>query len=237
MYDFSRRNSLAEMMDSDETDFDTFRACLIDLAKVNRLTLAYRPTLAFLERLRRSGNLPRAGAIRVIDVGSGSGDMLREIDRWASRHDYNVDLVGIDLNPWSARTAQELTRAGRPMRFVTANIFAWVAEPIDIVVSSLFTHHLKDSAIVEFLAWMEQHARLGWFVNDLRRHAIPYYAFRAVSRAMRFHSFVQHDGPISIARAFDESDWRRFLGQARIAGVEVRRHFPYRLCLTRLKNP
>jgi 2-polyprenyl-3-methyl-5-hydroxy-6-metoxy-1,4-benzoquinol methylase len=237
MLDFSRRNALTELMDSDETDFETFRACLIDLAKVNRLTLAYRPTLAFLDRLRRSGGLPRDRAITLIDVGSGSGDMLRKIDQWATRYGYDFDLVGVDLNPWSARTAEELTPRGRPIRFVTANIFAWSAKPIDIVVSSLFTHHLKDSAVVEFLAWMEANARLGWFVNDLRRHPVSYHVFRVLARALRFHAFVQHDGSISIARAFDAADWRGFLDQAGVPGAEISRRFPYRLCVARSKSP
>jgi Methyltransferase domain len=235
MLDFSRRNALAELMDSDETDFETFRACLIDLAKVNRLTLAYRPTLGFLDRLRQSGGLPRDRAITIVDVSSGSGDMLRKIDRWTARHGYEVDLVGVDLNPWSARTAEELTARGRPIRFVTANIFSWSAEPVDIVVSSLFTHHLKDSAVVEFLTWMEANTKLGWFVNDLHRH--PYHVFRVLTRTLRFHAFVQHDGPVSIARAFDVADWRDLLDQAGLRAAEINRCFPYRLCVARFKSP
>ncbi len=86
--DFSRRNELSELMDAEGTDFATFRECLVDLAKVNRLTLAYRPTLSFLKRLAANGALPRRRAIRLVDVGSGSGDMLRRIDRWATENGY-----------------------------------------------------------------------------------------------------------------------------------------------------
>jgi len=103
--DFSRRNVLTELMDSDETDFATFRDCLIDLAKVNRLTLAYRPTLRFFTDLARAGRLPRDRAVSVVDVGSGFGDMLRKIDHWAAPRGLRLDLAGVDLNPWSARTA------------------------------------------------------------------------------------------------------------------------------------
>ncbi len=46
----------------------------IDLGQVNRLTLAYRPTLAFLEGL--VGARPTR-SLRIVDVGSGGGDMLR----------------------------------------------------------------------------------------------------------------------------------------------------------------
>jgi SAM-dependent methyltransferase len=237
MLDLSRRSSLTELMDSDETDFATFRACLIDLAKVNTLTIAYRPTLRFLDRLAASGRLPRR-AVTIVDVGSGFGDMLRRIDGWALRRGLNVDLTGVDLNPWSARAAEEATQSARPIRFVTANVFDFrPPRPADIIVSSLFTHHLDDASLVRFVAWMEANAGIAWFVNDLHRHAIPYQVFRLLSRALRFHHFVQHDGPISIARAFTRSDWRGVLDAAGIGGraAEIRWRFPFRLCVARAK--
>ena len=49
----------------------------------------------------------------------------------------------------------------------------------------------------------------GWFINDLSRAAIPYYFFQIFSKLARLHSFVQHDGPISIARSFVLEDWQR----------------------------
>ncbi|HLH12008.1 MAG TPA: methyltransferase domain-containing protein [Methylovirgula sp.] len=233
--DFSCRNKLTELMDSDETDFETFRACLLDLAKVNRLTRAYRPTLAFLERLRRSGRLAPGGTRRLLDVGCGSGDMLRKIDLWAQKRGLDIELVGIDLNPWSALTAKEFASPGRPIRFLAANAFDYrPSEPSDVIISSLFTHHLDDAAIIEFVLWMEREARLGWFVNDLRRHALPYHAFRFAARALALHPFVQHDGPVSIARAFSPEDWRALAARAGVV-AEIRRHFPFRLCVSRIK--
>ena len=237
-YDLSRRSTLTELMDSDATDFVTFRACLIDLAKVNRLTLAYRPTMRFFAELAARGRLPRGRAITIVDVGSGYGDMLRKIDRWAARHGWRVDLTGVDLNPWSARTAAEATPADRPIRYVTANVFDFRPPGrIDIVISSLFTHHLDDAALIRFVAWMEDNAAIGWFVNDLHRHPIPYHVFRVVSRALRYHHFVQHDGPISIARAFDAYDWRFVLAAAGLApgAAQVKWRFPFRLCVARVK--
>ncbi len=85
-----------------------------------------------------------------------------------------------------------------------------------------------------FLRWMERHARHGWFVNDLHRHALPYHGFRLLARAMRWHRFVQHDGPVSIARAFRRAEWQRLLAEAGVPG-EVRWVFPFRLCVGRLR--
>src|SRR3974390_1050872 len=118
--DFSHRNALTELMDAD-TDYETFRACLVDLAQVNWLTLASWPTLRFFGPLERSGRLPRDRTLSIVDVGSGYGDMLRVIDRWAARRGLRVELTGGDLHPYSARAAAAATPAGRPIRHVTAN--------------------------------------------------------------------------------------------------------------------
>jgi hypothetical protein len=237
--DLSRRNNLPQLMDTADTDFETFRACLADLSKVNYLTLAYRPTLRFFENLARSGRLPTDQKVTVVDAGSGFGDMVRKIDRWALRRGYKLDLTGVDQNPLSARAAEEVTAPGRPIRFVTANIFAYQPpSQVDIVISSLMTHQMDDASIIRFISWMEANAAIGWFVNDLRRNALPYYLFYVTSRALRFHEFVRHDGPVSIACAFDNGDWRRLLDSAGIprAAAKINRAFPYRLCVSRLKT-
>ena len=237
--DLSRRNNLPQLMDSADTDFDTFRACLADLSKVNYLTLAYRPTLRFFEYLARSGRLPTDRTVTVVDAGSGYGDMVRKIDRWAVRRGFKLDLTGVDQNPLSARAAAEVTAPGRPIRFVTANIFAYQPpSQVDIVISSLMTHQMEDTSIIRFISWMEANAAIGWFVNDLRRNALPYHLFYVTSRVLRFHEFVRNDGPISIACAFEVADWRRLLDSAGIprAAAKISRAFPYRLCVSRLKT-
>jgi SAM-dependent methyltransferase len=237
--DLSRRNNLTQLMDSADTDFETFRACLVDLSKVNYLTLAYRPTLRFFEHLARSGRLPADRSITVVDVGSGFGDMVRKIDRWAVRRGFKVDLTGVDQNPLSARAAEEVTALGRPIRFVAANIFAYQPpSQVDIVISSLMTHQMDDTSLIRILSWMEANAAIGWFVNDLRRSALAYHLFYVTSRVLGFHEFVRNDGPISIACAFDVADWRRLLDSAGIprAAAKISKAFPYRLCVSRLKT-
>jgi len=237
--DFSSRSTLPELMDGDCVGFEEFRACLVDLARVNRLTLAYRPTLSFLDRLAERG-LPVGRPLEVVDVGSGYGDMLRRIDAWAERRGIDVALTGVDLNPWSRVAASAATRPGRPIRWVTADAFAYAPpEGVDVIVSALFTHHLPDPLVARFVRWMDATARLGWFINDLHRHPVPYHFFRRFARVANYHHFVQHDGPVSIARAFDGADWRRLLGEAGIdlADATVAWWLPFRLCVERLKGP
>lgn len=237
--DFSVRSRAAELMDSDDVDFTEFRACLVDLARVNRWTLAYRPTLAFLDRIAQRG-LPRDRPLTIVDVGSGYGDMLREISAWAARRGIAVSLTGIDRNPWARQAAAEVTAHSDPIHWLTADAFSY--EPpggIDVIVNSLLTHHLTDPLVVHFLRWMEDNARLGWFINDLHRHPLPYYFFRHAARLARYHHFVQHDGPVSIARAFQRVDWQGLLSSAGINEISasIEWWLPFRLCVERFKQP
>jgi hypothetical protein len=165
--------------------------------------------------------------------------MMRKIDRWAVRRGFKLDLTGVDQNPLSARAAAEVTAFGRPIRFVTANIFAYQPpSQVDIVISSLMTHQMEDTSIIRFISWMEANAAIGWFVNDLRRNALPYHLFHVTSRVLRLHEFVRHDGPVSIACAFEIGDWQRLLDSAGIpsTAAKISRAFPYRLCVSRLKT-
>ena len=234
MPDFSARAALSEWMDDDEVDFETFAACLKDLARVNAVTAAYRPTLGFLQSRAETGAWPRGRPLRLLDVGSGYGDALRTIDRWCGRRNLSVVLTGLDRNPWAARAAEAATAPDRPIRWLTADLFDHDGEA-DVIVSSLFTHHLDGEALVRFLAWMDGHARIGWLVNDLERHPLAYYGFSVLSRLAGWHSFVRHDGPISIRRAFSATDWRDYLAQAGVRDAQIRPWTPFRLCVSKLK--
>ena len=232
--DFSRRADLTELMDA-PCSREVMQACLHDLSKVNRWFLGYRPTLSWLESLE----LQRfQKPIRILDVGCGYGDTLRKIESWATEKKLRVMLTGCDLNPDTVTIATEATPNSSTIEWVAADIFSYRStQPIEIIVSSLFTHHLIEADIVRFIQWMEEHARIGWFINDLSRAPIPYHLFKAFSRLAGLHPFVQHDGPVSIARAFVPQDWRNMCAAAGLPAdqIVIQAFTPARLCVGRKK--
>ncbi len=237
--DWSTRSSDAELMDDEGVSFEEFRRCLVDLSRVNTVTLTHRPVLAFFERLLSAGAFPRTRPLRVIDVGSGYGDLLRAVRRWSLRRGVAMSLTGVDLSPWSRRAALAATPPHDDIHWITADAFAYQpADAPDVIISSQFTHHLTDAAIVQFLRWMEEKASLAWFVNDLHRHPVPYHFFRHFSRLANYHHFVRHDGPVSITRSFVSADWRKALAAAGIASADatIRWEFPFRLTVERIKH-
>jgi SAM-dependent methyltransferase len=241
--DFRFRTQLTELMD-EPCSREVLRACLRDIARTNRWTLGYRPTMHWLNTLA-AGLKARARPIRILDVGCGYGDGLRRMERWAERRGIDVELTGLDLNPDATAIAAEASPANSSIEWVSGDIFDYVPpKPIDLVVSALFTHHLAEDDVVRFLRWMEKYSELGWFINDLSRAAIPYYFFRAFSKLAGLHGYVQNDGPISIARAFVHEDWRRMCAAAglfnpeiEIPEIEIQAFKPARLCVARRKLP
>jgi len=217
-------------MDADDLPADTYAAVVADLARVNRATFAYRPTLDFLAR-----TVAGRQRFRLLDVGFGDGDMLRRVAHWAHRRGIAAELVGVDLNPRSAPAAAAHGPAALPIRYLTGDYRALADQRWDMVVSSLVAHHMTRDELVAFLRFMERHAALGWFVNDLLRHGFAHRAFPLLARAMRWHPIVRHDGTVSIARSYRPAEWAPLLAEAGIADARVRRMFPFRLCVERIR--
>jgi 2-polyprenyl-3-methyl-5-hydroxy-6-metoxy-1,4-benzoquinol methylase len=236
---------LPELMDS-PCSYEEFLSFLRDLTTLNRLTRSYTHTLAFLDRIAGSecglACVPAAASsrpLRILDVGSGGGDTLRAVARWAAARNLPVELTGIDLNPHSTRAAQELSskdRLAANIEWHTADVFSYApTHPPDVILSALFTHHLATPDIVRFLAWMEQHASLGWFINDLHRSRRAAFWFRFLPIALGWHRFIEYDGPVSLRRSFVPDDWQRLLLRANIRGASIESHPFNRLCVARIR--
>jgi SAM-dependent methyltransferase len=234
--DFSCRAELSELMD-EPCSYGELRACLRDIARVNSLTFAHRPTLSWLNRIVEA--MPALTApLRIVDVGCGYGDMLRRIDAWAAKRRIAVTLTGIDLNPDAIRAAREATSPKQRIDWVIGDALSdFSTGGTDVVLSTLLTHHLPNPKIVRFLGWLEETAQRGWFINDLHRQPVPYHLFRLWARFSNLHAFVRHDGPVSIRRSFVPEDWEKLCAAAGIARerVSIREHRPARLCVGRVK--
>ena len=224
--DFSRREfALRELMDEPCTYVDYCSAAL-DLAKVNRLTRGYKPTLEFLGRvLERTGVTHEP--LHVVDAGCGHGDGLRTIYRWAAKRSVPLRLTGIDMNPYAARLARERDRrehvSAGTIAWITGDVFATELErPADVVVSSLLAHHLCEEDVVRLLRWNEAQARVGWLVSDLRRSERAAKVFGGMARVMRWNSVIARDGVVSFRRAMSVEEWRGLAGEAGIRDAEIR---------------
>lgn len=217
-----------ELMDADDLPAETYAVVVGDLAKVNVVTMAARPTLAFLDRV-----VGKTTRFRLLDVGFGDGDMLRRIAQWARRRGIEAELVGIDLNPRSELAARGHTSADLPIRYMTGDYADLADQNWSVIVSSLVAHHMSHAQLVAFLRFMEGNAGVGWFVNDLHRHGFAHRGFPLLATLARWHPIVRHDGTLSIARSYRPDEWPPILAEAGISDARVFRAFPFRLCVER----
>lgn len=212
---------------------EEMRGCLRDLEKLNRWFLGYRPVLRWLDSLDVGKSRE---PLQILDVGCGGGDLLRQIEGWANRQGVRVKLTGCDVNRDVIAIAAEASEGMDCAEWIAADVFSLNGYlPVDVVVSSLFTHHLSEDGVVRFVRWMEEHAQVGWFINDLSRAPIPYWLIKVFAKAARLHRFVQHDAPVSFRRAFVANDWRRLCTEAGLSETDfaIEAWQPARLCVSR----
>lgn len=224
----AQRAEAEELMDAEDLDPAIYAAVVRDLARVNVVTLAARPTLRFLARTARLGR-----RYRILDVGFGDGDMLRHIARWGARRGIALDLTGVDLNPRSEAAARAHTPAELPITWITGDYADLAGQEWDFVISSLVAHHMTHDQLVAFLGFMESEARVGWIINDLHRHRLSHLGYPLLARAFGWHPIVRHDGRLSIARSYRPGEWAPILAEAGVTQARVARHFPFRLCVER----
>jgi SAM-dependent methyltransferase len=223
-----------EEMDAVELAPARYARVLADLSRINALTLAARPTLGFLERVRARGIGTRPW--RILDVGFGAGDMLARIARWGAARGIALDLVGVDLNPKSAPVAE--ARLGGAARLVTGDYRDLADEGWDIILSSLVTHHMTPDQRRDFLRFMDGEAARGWLVNDLHRQRLPFAGYPLLAALAWVDPIVRRDGQLSVGRSFRRREWAAMLGEALpdTAGqCRIFRSFPYRLCVERVR--
>ncbi len=223
-----------EEMDAADLSSARYARVLSDLSRINRLTLAARPTLSFLDRVRARSIDARPW--RILDVGFGSGDMLARIAHWGERRGVALDLAGVDLNPKSAPVAD--ARLGGRARLITGDYRDLAGQEWDIILSSLVTHHMSGAERSAFLRFMEAEAGRGWLVNDLHRQRLPFAGYPLLATLALVDPIVRRDGQLSVGRSFRRAEWQAMLADAlpgSAATARIFRSFPCRLCVERIR--
>jgi ubiquinone/menaquinone biosynthesis C-methylase UbiE len=228
---FRQRSLELERLDRGDYTPEEYEGCLVELRRVNRWlgdASALRRTA--LKELERDG----AREFSLLDVGAGSGELLRVVARWARARGSKARLVGVELNARSARSILEESGEFREISAVRADALRlpFGDDAFDYAVCSLFTHHFRDDAVVAVLREMKRVARRRVYVIDLHRHALAYFLYTTAGRLLLRSPLVREDGALSILRSFLPEELRRLGERAGLSGAKVERRFPYRLVLS-----
>lgn len=229
---FQKRSEELEIIDTGDYTAEEYEGCLLELRRVNRFlgdTGALRKTL-----LREIEN-ENLSEFSVLDVGAGSGELLRALAEFAAEDKRNARLVGLELNARSARAIlEESKKFSEQISSVRGNALSlpFADAAFDYVICSLFTHHFKDESVVKILAEMKRVARRKIFVIDLHRHRLAYFLYTTVARLFLYNRLIRHDGALSILRSFKPQELEDLAAEANLENVSVERHFPFRLVLS-----
>ena len=174
----------------------------------------------------------------VLDVGAGSGELLRQISEYADKSGRKATLAGLDLNEISAAVIKRESASFPSISTVRGDALRlpFCDNSFEYVISSLFFHHLGDEQIVHALKEMDRVARRGIVVIDLHRHRAAYALFQIFCVAFRISPLVREDGSLSILRSFKPSELEQFASTAGLRNPKIARHRPFRLTLFTRKD-
>ncbi|HEV8514847.1 MAG TPA: methyltransferase domain-containing protein [Cyclobacteriaceae bacterium] len=225
---FSQRSKDVEIMDDlsfhDEVVFQTLR----ELDFINQWLGGNAVTLSAIEKVWR--NIPKDQSGSIVDLGCGSGEMLRLIAKKAGLQNRNVELTGIDANPHIVGYAISHSNNFNNIKFEALNIFSneFLSLRHDIVIATLFLHHFSDEELINFFTSLKKHARIGIIVNDIHRHPLAYYSIKWLTTLFSKSSMVKFDAPLSVLRAFKRRELQRILEKAGIKNYELKWKWAFR---------
>lgn len=221
-----------ELMDTESYSAEDARRILSALERINVLLGGVRATLYHFERFSKRWS--PSNPVRIVDWGTGGADLPRAIVRWARRKKFQVSVVGIDNNAVVADYARKACQDYPEIEIRDADLSSDLlnsSPPFDYALSSLTLHHLSDSQIVDLLRHSDQMVKRGIIMNDLKRSARAWAWIWSLSRIFGAHPIVQHDGPLSVRRAFTSQELRHYAQAAGLPYLKVHTHFGYRFTL------
>ncbi len=123
--------------------------------------------------------------------------------------------------------------AGADVRFFVEDVLRRPAlSGYDVVMCSLFLHHLGEEEAAGFLRWAAATAAHQVLVNDLQRSGLGLALAHVAVRLLTTSDVVHVDGPRSVESAFTMDEARALAERAGLHGAIVRWRWPFRYLLT-----
>jgi 2-polyprenyl-3-methyl-5-hydroxy-6-metoxy-1,4-benzoquinol methylase len=222
----AQRERQPEWMDEPDIDPVLHRQALAGLARLNACG---RSSGMLFGALRRFKQQP----LRILDVACGGGDVTLKLARRAAREGSHWEFSGVDKSATALDVAaKRAAAAGVKVKFQPLDVLADdVPGGFDVIICSLFLHHLSDEEALCLLRRMAVAARSLVVISDLHRSRLNYAMTLAACQLATRSPVVHKDGPLSIRAAFSLSEARALAESAGLTGARVRPQFPVRWLL------
>ncbi|MFD0710833.1 methyltransferase domain-containing protein [Paenibacillus sp. GCM10027626] len=202
-----KRAAEQEIMDDFSLGGGELREALRHLRRLNFIFGAAAPTCHGVAQLWREAGKPKS--LSILDIGSGSGDVNRQLLRWAEDNRVALTITLADITEEACEEARHLFRGEPGIQIIRSDLFALPAHSADIVTATQFVHHFSAHEVPRVVQSMLKTARLGVVINDIHRHWIPWAAVWLTTRMISRNRYILHDGPLSVAKGFRGEDWQQ----------------------------
>lgn len=194
-----RDAEVAELMDDPDCDPKRLEATLRRFDTVNRLWSGwgsvYRSRLRpYLASLRRPA--------RVLDLGSGGGDLLVRLAHMAARDGLDVEWLGADPDQRAVAVAEERTTPRVSFRCTDAAALHSAGARFDVVLSNHVMHHLSGPQLREFARDTLALSEGIVLHSDIRRSRLAYALYAIGITPLAPGTFLRTDGLRSIRRSY-----------------------------------
>jgi 2-polyprenyl-3-methyl-5-hydroxy-6-metoxy-1,4-benzoquinol methylase len=228
-----QRDRRPELMDQPGLDGDTHRRALAALGRTNKVC---RVSHAIWRNICCAGVTPANGSpLRILDIASGGGDVIRGIAKLAVGQGVAIEASGCDINPTAVEYAQKVAdQSGLScVKFFRFHALEdELPEAYDVVMCTLFLHHLAEADARQLLSRMANAARRYVLVDDLRRNRLSYLYAWAGGRLLTRSPIIHTDGPLSVRAAFSIEEVSQLARDAGWRDVQFQFHWPQRYLMT-----
>jgi len=228
---FRQRSHELENIDKGTYTPEEYEGCLVELRRVNEWLGDVK---VLRESLFAAIDLAGLSSFSVLDVGAGSGELLRTTAKWSRETNRAASLVGLELNERSAQAILEESVDFPEISSVQADglVLPFPDRSFDYVIQSLTLHHFDDRGAVNVIREMNRVAARNIFVIDLHRNPVAYFFYTTVGRLFLHNRLIREDGALSILKSFTPDEMAKLGHQAGLTNVKVEKHFPSRLVLS-----
>lgn len=235
--DLRQRSYQKELLDRNDIPFSDIERNMQELNTINAHLGGHSVTISGLKKTLLSHNSRHVLQETLIcEIGCGGGNNLKAIAHWCRKKNINASFIGIDINADCIRVATEACK-GLTAEFIHADFrHAGFSRLPHVIFSSLFCHHFSNAELVQMLQWMRKNSTLGFFINDLHRHALAYHSIKWLARLFSKSYLVKHDAPLSVARGFSRKEWLVLLKNAGISNFSIHWKWAFRWLIVAINN-
>lgn len=231
---FKNRSNEKELLDETNIPRDLLFKNLRELDILNRTTGGHAITLKGLKQLVTDHNK----IYHIVDLGCGSGDSLRAIADWARENNFEIQLTGVDMNADVIEYLGKHCRTYAEITGITSDYQDFLDRnaSVDIVLCSLFCHHLNENELIKLFTYFSKKVTTGFVINDLQRNWKAYYSAWFFTRLLNGTILAKNDGPVSVQRAFKVNELKVLLGKANIKNYTIQKELPFRILIVGKTN-